>query len=91
MSQYGGKRAGAGRKPGSQTKRTSAIAAAAAAAGIAPVEVMLQIMRTAFAAGDFETALDAANKAAPYTSPRLSAVAIDMGGLSEQELRDLAA
>lgn len=41
----GGKRVGAGRKPGSLTKRTQAIAKEAAAQGKTPLEVMLANMR----------------------------------------------
>lgn len=41
----GGKREGAGRKPGSLTKRTREIAEKAAATGATPLEVMLANMR----------------------------------------------
>lgn len=41
----GGARPGAGRKPGSKTTKTKLLAAAAAAAGITPIEVMLGNMR----------------------------------------------
>lgn len=43
----GGKRPGAGRKTGSATKKTRAIADKAAAEGITPLEVMLDNMRFA--------------------------------------------
>lgn len=87
----GGKREGAGRKTGSKTKRSSEVALAAAAQGISPVEVMLEVMRSAYSAGDAGMALDAAKSAAPYVSPRLSAIAIDMKDLNEEDLRRLAA
>ena len=45
MSEHGGRRIGAGRKPGSITKRTRAIAEQAAAEGKTPLEVMLDNMR----------------------------------------------
>lgn len=86
----GGKRPGAGRKAGSATKKTSAVARAAAAQGITPVEVMLQIMRAAHAAGNVGIALDAAARVAPFIHPRLSAVAIDLKDLNESDLRALA-
>lgn len=41
----GGKREGAGRKVGSLTKRTQEIAQKAAAAGMTPLEIMLENMR----------------------------------------------
>jgi hypothetical protein len=41
----GGTRKGAGRKPGSATKKTREIADKAAAEGITPLEVMLKTMR----------------------------------------------
>lgn len=43
-SKRGGARKGAGRKPGSATKRTREIADRAAAQGITPLEVMLRAM-----------------------------------------------
>ena len=42
---HGGKREGAGRKPGAVTKKTREIAEKAAAEGITPLEVMLGTMR----------------------------------------------
>jgi hypothetical protein len=45
MSAHGGKRAGAGRKPGSQTKRTAEIVQKALEGGITPAEVLLREMR----------------------------------------------
>jgi len=45
MAKVGGKRPGAGRKPGSVTKRSQEIAAKAVAAGITPLELMLSEMR----------------------------------------------
>jgi hypothetical protein len=49
------------------------------------------IARAAYAAGDTATALAAASKVAPYTSPRLSAIALDLKDLSDDELRNLLA
>jgi hypothetical protein len=83
----GGARKGAGRKPGSATKRTRAIADKAAAEGKTPLEVMLETM-CAFmdqakkvAKSDPETGLklmaaasNVAKDAAPYIHPRLQAI-----------------
>lgn len=80
-STRGGRRAGAGRKKGSATKRTREIADAAAANGITPLEFMLAIMN---APSDHEDAkvqvareamrFEAAKAAAPYVHPRLQAI-----------------
>jgi hypothetical protein len=80
----GGKRAGAGRRRGSLSQKTRAIAARAAAEGITPLEVILRTMRSAWARASkngetvtsFKDALIAvamAEKAAPYVHPRLAA------------------
>ena len=88
---HGGKREGAGRKPGSMTIRRREIIDEAAKDGITPVEVMLRAMRALWDAAnngpdlDFEKAIAAcaiAKDAAPYLHPRLSNVeaAIEMVG-----------
>lgn len=74
MSARGGKRPGAGRKPGSANVRTREIADRVAAEGKTPLEVMLDIMRRALEGEDDERALEAAKAAAPYVHPRLSSV-----------------
>lgn len=79
----GGKRAGAGRKPGSKNKRTAAIAQKAAAKGITPLEYMLKVMREPVPKGAsveekitmMGMRFEAAKAAAPYVHPRLSTVA----------------
>jgi hypothetical protein len=79
-----GKRAGAGRRRGSLSQKTRAIAARAAAEGITPLEVILRTMRSAWARASkngetvtsFKDALIAvamAEKAAAYVHPRLAA------------------
>lgn len=79
----GGARKGAGRKPGSATKRTREIADRAVEEGITPLEFMLKIMRTE--ASDsiedervrqsiMEMRFEAAKAAAPYVHPRLAAI-----------------
>jgi len=68
----GGKRPGAGRKPGSATKRTREIADQAAASGLTPLEVMLRLMRRYWRKGQADRAAAIAKDAAPYVHPRLS-------------------
>jgi hypothetical protein len=77
----GGARKGAGRKPGSATKKTREIADAAADEGVTPLEYMLRVMRDE---SDHEDPriqaqreamrFEAAKAAAPYIHPRLAAV-----------------
>jgi hypothetical protein len=80
----GGKRPGAGRKKGSLSQKTRAIATRAAAEGIMPLQVILRTMRAVWAKASrngetvtsFRDALIAvamAEKAAPYVHPRLAA------------------
>jgi hypothetical protein len=70
----GGKRPGAGRKPGSKTKKTMDIALAAAAAGETPLEYLLRVMRDP-SLPDGQR-MDAAKNAAPYCHSRLNAVTV---------------
>jgi hypothetical protein len=70
-----------GRQKGAKNKATierenghAAIAAAAKAEGVTPLEVMLGAMREAWAAGDKDAAANFAKDAAPYVHPRLAAV-----------------
>ncbi|NUJ81825.1 hypothetical protein HUN39_17710 [Methylocystis sp. FS] len=71
---HGGKRPGAGRKPGSVTKKTREIAEKATKEGLTPLEVMLHAMREAHAAGKLDEAHAYAKDAAPYMHARLAAV-----------------
>jgi hypothetical protein len=82
-SGHGGRRLGAGRKPGSPTKRRREIIDKAADAGITPLELQLRTMRElwrqAHARGEMDLALAkeacaVAVQCAPYIHPRLSAV-----------------
>lgn len=68
----GGKRAGAGRKAGSATKRTREIADNAAAAGETPLEYMLRVMRDPSV--EHERRDKMAASAAPYVHPKLAAI-----------------
>jgi hypothetical protein len=71
----GGKRPGAGRKPGSKTKKMMDIAMAAAAAGETPLEYLLRVMRDPTV--DEDRRMDEAKSAAPYVHARLNAVAVN--------------
>ena len=64
MAQNGGKRPGAGRKPGSVTTKTREIANKAIAEGITPLEVMLNIMREAWADSQNVVVTDAGDEKA---------------------------
>jgi hypothetical protein len=79
----GGRRPGAGRKPGSRLKRTREIADAIALQGITPLDYLMTIVRSSPGTPE---ALDAAKAAAPYMHPRLTSVALgqdaDLGPIS---------
>jgi hypothetical protein len=68
----GGARPGAGRKPGSATRKTREIADRAAAEGLTPLEYMLEVMRNANL--DPRERLSAAVSAAPYVHPKLASI-----------------
>ncbi len=68
----GGARPGAGRKKGSPNKKTAAKVAAIEAAGVTPLDFILQVMRDP--AEEMARRVDAAKSAAPYVHPRLSAI-----------------
>jgi hypothetical protein len=68
----GGRRAGAGRKPGSLTTRTREIAERAAEDGVTPLEHMLAVMRDPKAALERRDAM--AKAAAPYIHPSLASI-----------------
>ena len=85
----GGWRPGAGRKPGSATRKTREIAERAAAGGITPLEVMLADMCDKFAAGDLDAAADRARDCAPYMHPRLSSVRAEHRHTASARVEDL--
>jgi hypothetical protein len=66
----GGKRAGAGRKPGTRNRRTVEQVAAVEASGLMPLDYMLGVMRNENE--DAVRRLDAAKAAAPYVHARLN-------------------
>jgi hypothetical protein len=91
----GGRRTGAGRKPGSVTQKTREIAEQASANGITPLEVILSVMRGAWAAGEWALAASYAKDAAPYCHPRLAAinrsdkVVREVTSMTDEELEDI--
>ena len=68
---HGGKRRGAGRKPGSITRRTREIAESAAAKGLGPLDYLLSIMRDETA--EQRDRIKAASEVLPYMAARISA------------------
>jgi hypothetical protein len=85
----GGKRPGAGRKPGSATKRTqktTVLAEQLAGEGPLPLQVMLEAMRYYREQGQLDKAAAIARDAAPYEHPRKSTVTVQ-GGEQPVEVR----
>lgn len=68
----GGKRAGAGRKPGIPNRRTTEQAKAVEETGVTPLAFLLSVMRDE--AKELAVRQDAAKAAAPYVHAKLSAV-----------------
>lgn len=85
---HGGARSGAGRKPGTPgktgpkpiTQARKAIAEQIIGGDITPLEVMIDAMRSAHAAGEMGEAAKYANMAAPYVHPRLSTINANLSG-----------
>ena len=69
---HGGRRPGAGRKPGSKLTKTQLIAAKAREAGISPLEYMLSVMRDPTADPERRDKMAAA--CAPYIHPKLASI-----------------
>jgi hypothetical protein len=70
----GGKRPGAGRKPGGENRKSREIADRLSATGVLPLEVMLAAMRDHYEAKRFDKAAAVARDAAPYMHPRLASI-----------------
>ena len=70
----GGSRHGAGRKKGSRSQKTRAVAERVAKEGLTPLDVMIKAMRFHYDAEEWDEAAAVAKDAAPYMHPRLSAV-----------------
>ena len=81
----GGRRPGAGRKPGSLTRRTREIAEQAAGDGISPLEHMLAVMRDPSESPERRDEM--AKAAAPYMHPRLASVEQQISGKDGDPLR----
>lgn len=69
-SNKGGKREGAGRKPGVRNIKTREVLEAVEATGITPLDYMLSVMRDE--ANDQKERMSAAASAAPYIHPKLA-------------------
>lgn len=97
----GGRRDGAGRKPGSVNLMSAKAREEAAKTGELPHEFMLRVMRGEEIDGhtpEFKDRMDAAKAAAPYFAPRLASTNIDatlsgqrrsMHDYSEEELWEI--
>ncbi len=68
----GGKREGAGRKPGAPNKATAEREQEVKASGLTPLDYMLSVLRNENAPADAR--MWAAEKAAPYVHPKLASV-----------------
>lgn len=72
---HGGKRAGAGRKKGSRTVRTTKVAEKALTSGkVTPLEAILKAMYVHYDAEEWDAAAALAKDAAPYMHPKLQSV-----------------
>lgn len=78
ISSRGGKREGAGRKPGVRNKKTKEVIAAVEATGITPLEYLLSVMRDE--GTEQNVRMQAAQSAAPYCHSKLAAVEISGEG-----------
>lgn len=74
----GGKREGAGRRPGIPNKRTAEKAAEVEASGLTPLDYMLSLMRNEELV--CETRFEAAKAAAPYVHAKLANVDATVSG-----------
>lgn len=78
MATKGGKREGSGRKPGIPNRKTAEKMAAAAEAGLMPVDYMLNVMRDETAEKSRRD--DMAKAVAPYLSPKLANIEVGNKG-----------
>jgi len=74
MSEHGGSRPGAGRKPGARNKKTAAQIKAVEESGITPLDYMLSILRDETKTENVR--LQAAKDAAPYVHQKLQSVEV---------------
>lgn len=100
----GGKRAGAGRKPGTVTKKRNLAQAAtestikALTEGTTPLDILIGAMQEAYNKGGYMAAAPFAKEAAPYVHPKLSSIEAkvdnthrDAKELTDADLTDIAA
>ena len=102
---HGGRRPGAGRKPGSRVTKTQLLAAEVREDGVSPLEVQLRTMRALWAEatdsagavidfGKASAACSIARDCASYLHPRLAAVMMnptpEVVGMTAAELRQQA-
>lgn len=103
---HGGRRPGAGRRAGSRNRANEMREKFIAQTGLTPIEVMIGVMRCAYLVGQqelnkdkpnegkarwaLELALDAANRAAPFSHARFSAIdpsaRLDFTKLTKEEI-----
>ena len=95
----GGKRDGAGRKPGAVNKATQQSRKAISESGLTPLQYLLSVMRDENS--EQSQRVDAAHKAAPYVHAKLSSVdvrssdgsmtpkGLDASGISTAALREI--
>lgn len=99
----GGKRPGAGRKPGTVTKKRNLAQAAtestikALTEGVTPLDILIGAMKEAYDKGGFMAAAPFAKEAAPYVHPKLSSIEAkvdnihrDAAELTDADLADIA-
>jgi hypothetical protein len=93
---HGGKREGAGRKPGARNTIARELIERVESSGITPLEYVLSVLRDETA--DTERRDDMAKAAAPFVHPRLTATKVsgdkdaplfNLAGLSDDELQFL--
>lgn len=86
----GGRRPGAGRKPGVPNKKTTVRSARVIASGDSPLDIMLASARALFKAKNYAEASLVASRAAPYIHQRFAPTAEAAKPHPEQKLqRDL--
>ena len=73
---HGGRRPGAGRKPGTLNRFSKELLAKASESGTLPVDYLLEVMRDQSL--DTRLRIDAAKAAAPYVHQKLSAISVDL-------------
>lgn len=83
----GGARPGAGRKPGSITRKTREIAEAALKDGMTPLEFMLNRMRDETA--PMADRQDMAKSAAPFIHPKLSSIEASIDATFEERVSEV--